>query len=146
MKKLFVLFLAVGFATATQAQIRKIPASVTEAFKTKYPNAVNVEWKDKVSNFTADFEVNGVKSEAKFNSKGVWQETEFRIDTTNIPPAVMDGFKKSKFADYEIKDARQIDLPKDKTQYRLEVEKGDLNKKILLFSSEGRLLKNNMTL
>ena len=30
----------------THAQIRKIPAEVTEAFKEKYPNTKNVEWKD----------------------------------------------------------------------------------------------------
>src|SRR4030095_6184339 len=146
MKKIVVLCLVFGFAIATQAQIRKIPAAVTEAFKARYPNAVNVEWKDKVSNFTADFEVDGIKSEAKFNSKGTWQETEFRIDTASIPAEVLDGFKKSKYSDYEIKSARRIDLPKDKVQYRIEVEKTDINKRVLVFNSEGRLLKNNYSL
>jgi hypothetical protein len=40
----------------------------------------------------------------------------------------------------------KIALPGDKVQYRIEVGKSDLQKKNLLFNSEGRLLKDKITL
>ncbi len=51
---LFVLSLAL--TNNMLAQVRSVPASVTEAFKTKYPSASNVEWKDKLSAFVAVFD------------------------------------------------------------------------------------------
>lgn len=146
MKKIAVLLLVFGFAMATQAQVRKIPAAVTDAFKDRYPNAVNVEWRDNLSNFSATFLVDSVKSEAKFNSKGKWQGTDHRINVETIPGEVMDGFKKSKYGDWTIKDARKMDLPNDVVKYRLEVEKTDINKRVLIFNNNGKLLKNDMTL
>jgi hypothetical protein len=37
-------------------------------------------------------------------------------------------------------------LREDKTQYRLEIEKGDIQKKNLIFDPNGRLLRDNITL
>ena len=34
----------------------------------------------------------------------------------------------------------------DKVQYRLQVKKGDLKKKVLYYTSEGKLTKDNITL
>ncbi len=39
----------------THAQLRKVPADVTEAFKAKFPDAKNVEWKDKLTAFLASY-------------------------------------------------------------------------------------------
>jgi hypothetical protein len=127
-------------------QIRKIPASVTETFKEKYPAASNVEWRDKVSVFMAAFEEDGTKYEARFNSKGEWLNTESRIDENSIPEAVTGGFEKSKYAEWTIEQAYKIQLPGDVVQYRLHVGKTDLQKKNLLFSEKGRLLKDRITL
>ena len=146
MKKLAVIFLVLGIAITTHAQVRKIPATVTDAFKERYPNAVSVEWRDNLSNFSATFLVDSVKSEAKFDSKGKWQGTEFRISVETIPAEVMDGFKKSKYGDWTLKDARKMDLPDNVVKYRLQVEKTDINKRVLIFNNNGKLLKNDMTL
>jgi len=146
MKKLLVLFLVCGFAMTTQSQVRKIPAEVTDAFKERYPNAVSVEWRDNLSNFSATFLIDSVKSEAKFSSKGKWQGTDFRISVESIPAEVMDGFKKSKYGDWTIYDVRKMDLPDNVVKYRLQVEKTDINKRVLIFNNNGKLLKNDMTL
>ena len=146
MKKLAVIFLVLGIAITTHAQVRKIPATVTDAFKERYPNAVSVEWRDNLSNFSATFLVDSVKSEAKFDSKGKWQGTDFRINVESIPAEVMDGFKKSKYGDWTINDARKMDLPDNVVKYRLVVEKTDINKRVLIFNNNGKLLKNDITL
>ncbi len=146
MKKLAVIFLVLCIAITTHAQVRKIPATVTDAFKERYPNAASVEWRDNLSNFSATFLIDSVKSEAKFNSKGKWEGTDFRISVASIPAEVMDGFKKSKYGDWTINDARKMDLPDNVVKYRLVVEKTDINKRVLIFNNNGKLLKNDVTL
>lgn len=138
------LFLAAGLTS--QAQIRKIPAVVTESFKTKYPGAANVEWKDKLTAFVAVFDQGTTKFEARFNSKGEWLQSEHVTTEADFPAPVKDGLSKSKYADWKATNFYIIDLPGNKTQYRVSVEKSDLQKKNLLFSSEGQLLKDKMTL
>jgi hypothetical protein len=147
MQSLLTLCLVFSIYNVAEAQVRKIPAEVTEAFKSKYASASNVEWHDHLTGFTAAFDMNSTHYEAKFTNKGVWQSTENKIDESELPQAVKDGFQKSKYADdWKIKEVYNIAVPDNKTQYRLEVKKGDIQKKNLLFNSEGKLLKDNLTL
>jgi hypothetical protein len=150
MKKYFsipLLTIALAFfAGPTIAQLRKIPAEVTEALKSKYPEAASVAWKDKISAFSASFELNGEKYEARFSSKGDWQYTEKEIAENDLPAEVKDGLNKSKYADWQLRTVYNIDLPDNKLQFRIQVSKSDLQKKNLFFSSEGQLLKDNITL
>jgi len=148
-KTLFIGLLsltAIFIAAPSFAQIRKIPGEVTDALKAKYPGASNVTWKDKITGFAADFDMNGTKYQARFSNKGEWQSTETAISETDLPGNVKDGLSKSKYADWELKSIYTIDLPEDKVQYRLQVVKSDLQKKNLLFSNDGQLLRDNITL
>lgn len=151
MKKLIYYCLAVCitltiYGTAN-AQVRKLPAEVTEAFRQKYPTALNVEWKDRLSGFTATFDQDKIHYEAKFTNKGFWQSTENKIEDADIPAPVKDGFQKSKYAEeWTIKAAYKIALREDKTQYRLEIQKNDIQKKQLYFDPTGRLLRDNISL
>jgi hypothetical protein len=147
MKSLLALSLIFTIYSTAEAQVRKIPGSVTDSFKVKYPSASNVEWHDHLSGFTATFDMNNTHYEARFSNKGVWQNTENKINESDIPAAVKDGLQKSKYADdWSIKDVYKIAVPENKLQYRLEVKKGDIQRKNLLFSSEGKLLKDNLTI
>ncbi|MDX2048624.1 MAG: PepSY-like domain-containing protein [Chitinophagaceae bacterium] len=148
MKRIIFALLLLSFAGLSQAhaQIRKIPAAVTDAFKEKYPDAEKVEWHDKLTAFEARFEIGGIYHEARFNSKGEWQQTEKAIQDDDLPGDVQDGLKKSKYAEWEIKSIYEIYLPGDEKKYRLYAEKSDLKKKNLLFNSDGRLLKEKITL
>lgn len=150
MKKSIALLMTIALLVVAQntlfAQLRKVPAAVTEAFKKKYPNAQEVEWKDKVTVFVAEFKENGTEYEARFTNKGEWKSTENEIGVTDIPAEVKDGYSKSKFTDWEIDEAYKIHVPGDKVEYRLHIRKNDVQKKNLLFSSDGRLLKDNITI
>jgi len=150
MKKIFGLttllaFLLV-FADHASAQLRKIPAAVTDAFSAKYPDAKEVEWKDKLTNFTAGFNSDNKALLASFNSKGEWQSTEQEVEESELPSAIRDGFGKSKYADWNIAKVVKIELPKDEVQYRLEIASGDIKKRNLYFNTEGRLLKDKLTI
>jgi hypothetical protein len=131
MKKIvyYCLALCLAFTTygTADAQVRKIPAEVTEAFRGKYPTALNVEWRDRLTGFTAVFDLENIHYEAKFTNKGLWQNTENKINEAELPAAIKA-------------------LREEKTQYRLEIEKSDIQKKNLLFDSNGRLVSDKITL
>ncbi|MBC7828190.1 MAG: PepSY-like domain-containing protein [Chitinophagaceae bacterium] len=150
MKKVFPVFLTLILVITclgtSFAQVRKIPSEVTEAFKQKYPTATNVEWRDKLSNFSAAFESDNEHYQARFNSKGEWQLTENEIEEGDLPEEVKEGYDKSKFADWEIGKIHKIELSDGAFQYRIEAVKNDVRKKNLYFNSEGRLVKDRITI
>jgi hypothetical protein len=150
MKKIFSIFLTLSLAilisNTSFAQIRKIPAEVTSSFTAKYPQATEVEWRDKLTGFTASFNIDGTDYAATFSNKGEWENTEQGFDQQHLPKAVQDGFEKSKYADWDVNQVTKIEMPNDVLQYKIEVGKGDINKKNLYFNSNGRMLKDKRTL
>lgn len=148
-KTLFPLITLIAFlfiTVATQAQIRKIPSSATDNFKTKYPTAGNVEWKDKISHYAAIFTIDDKSYEAHFDNDGNWKESIVKLDDSEVPAEVTDGYNKSKYTDWTIDKVEKMETNSGKVQYRMQVKKGDLRKKILYFTPEGRLSKDHITL
>ncbi|NJO24880.1 MAG: hypothetical protein HC867_02435 [Bacteroidia bacterium] len=131
MKRIIFALLLFSFASLSQAhaQIRKIPAAVTDAFKEKYPDAEKVEWHDKLTAFEARFEIDGIYHEARFNSKGEWQQTEKAIQDDDLPGDVHDGLKKSKYAEWEIKSIYEIYLPGDEKNTGYMLKKATLKRR-----------------
>lgn len=148
MKKIFVLMIVFssGLVFYSNAQIRKIPAEVTNAFSEKYEQAKNVEWRDNLSAFVASFELDDEKYEAKFNKKGNWLSTEKELAISDMPDAVNDGVEKSKYSEWEVKAVYEIELPDNAKQYRVHVAKSNIQQKNLLFNEKGKLLKDNLRL
>ena len=143
---LMTLFVFLITATLASAQIRKIPSSATDNFKSKYPTAENVEWKDKISHYSALFTIDGKNYEAHFDNDGNWKESMVSIDQDEIPAEVKDGYDKSKYSDWSMGKVEKVESNSGKVQYRMQVTKGDLRKKVLYFSPEGRLAKDHITL
>ena len=149
MKKGILIFLfsltSVLLTNIAFSQIRKIPSNATENLKEKYPGADNVEWKDAISHFTAKFKMEGKDYEAHFDNDGNWKESMAKLNDGELPEAVKDGYAKSKYSDWTIGKVEKIEST-DKVSYRLQVKKGDIKKKILYFTPEGKLSKDHVTL
>ena len=105
-----------------------------------------MEWRDKLTGFTASFSVDSIDYLASFSNKGEWESTEIGIEQSDLPEVVQDGFEKSKYADWTVNEIRKIELPDDVLQYRIQVERSDINKRNLYFSSKGRMLRDKITL
>jgi len=147
MKKLFMLFIFSLLVISVNAQIRKIPSAVTDAFKEKFPNAEKVEWKDKLTYFEASFNIGGTDMTADFSHKGEWQETDKTMSFDDLSGHVKDGLKKSKYADWTPGSVAEIKKKGKDTQYRIYVEKSSLiQKKFLYFNKEGKLEREAQTL
>ena len=151
MKKLLSLF-AIGLVfflsapSSSYAQLRKIPAEVTENFKQKYPGASDVEWRDILKGFSAEFKLDDIPYVAYFNNKREWESTEQVIEEDNLPGEVKEGFDKSKYADWTVGTIHKIELADNSIQYRVEAIKTDIRKRNLYFNSDGKLLKDKITL
>lgn len=142
MKFKLTLLLLTFAAFATQAQIRKIPAEVTDSFAERYPHAQSVSWKDNLTNFEADFTLNNYEMSAQFNNKGEWQSSEKKVKFEELPSAVQDGFAKSKYSDWEKLSAAEIEKNGEQIQYRIFVKKNAVEKRYLFFDTNGKLLRD----
>jgi hypothetical protein len=144
-RSLYLFVISLLMSAGSFAQLRDIPAEVTDAFSKQYPGAEGVVYKDNLKNFHVHFTLTGDKYIAKYSSKGEWKESEKSTDIVKLPQPVQDGFNKSKYADWKIKEVVVLLAPKGTEHYRIRVEKGELQKKNLYFNKEGRLTKDGLT-
>ena len=147
MRKVFILLASFIFALSSFAQIRKIPAVVTDAFAKKYPMAQEVEYRDNLVNIQISFVLDSSKMIAKYDADGEWKETEKEWSYDQLSQEVKDGFQKSKYAtDWKVKETAIIYMPSGEERYRLKIEKNDIQKKYLFFDKNGRLVRDAMTI
>jgi hypothetical protein len=147
MTKVFILSLAFIFTISSFAQIRKTPAAVSTAFEKQYPNASKVQYEDNIINVQVHFVLDSAKMIAKYNSDGEWKETEKEFTYDSLPADVKSGFDKSKYSvEWKVKETSIIYLPSGEIQYRVKVQKNDLQKKYLFFDKSGRLLRDSVTI
>lgn len=146
MVRKLLLVLGVLFSLTSFAQIREIPKEVDEAFYKQYPKAERAEFKDNLINVKVSFELDGERYIATYSSKGIWKETEKEWRYDKLPVAVKDGFEKSKYADWEVKETLIIYRAGGTERYRLRAEKGDVKRKNLFFNDKGRLMEEALTI
>ncbi len=146
LKTFFVTVLMAFTFSTTYAQFGKIPVEATNAFQAKYPGAKNVAWKSRLASYKADFDLNGQHYTSEFNSKGIWQKTEAKINYTKLPGEVSDGFHKSLYAAWEFTEIVQVDEKDKELIYRIRVKKNELSKKYLFYNTKGQLQKESLTI
>ncbi|NCI47972.1 PepSY-like domain-containing protein [Sediminibacterium soli] len=147
MKKISAIFCGLFcVAAVTQAQFKKVPAEVTSAFAASYPTAKNVSWKSGFSSYEASFDLDGDHGEIKYNGRGEWKETRIERKYESLPKEVKEGFSKSRYTDWHIRDTREMREKDRETAYRIYVSKSDIRKHYLYFNSQGKLTKDAITL
>jgi hypothetical protein len=147
MRKLIVFTSIMMLAFSSFAQIRKIPDAVTNAFTRQYPKATAVAYNDNLVHVRVYFTQDSARWIAKYDNDGIWKETERQWNYDSLAPEVKDGFMKSKYAtDWKVKETSIIYLPNGHEQYRVLVEKNDVQKKYLFFDKNGRLERDALTI
>jgi uncharacterized protein YjaZ len=146
MKRLYFIIVLLLTGVVSFSQLRQIPKVVQENFAQQYPMAKDVDFHDDLFDVNVKFILDGDQMNAEYNNKGMWRRTEKRWTYDNLPDAVQDGFKKSKYADREVKEVTVIYYPGDIIQYRLKTEKSAVEKKYLYFNSQGRLMRESITI
>ncbi|MEO7923057.1 MAG: PepSY-like domain-containing protein [Chitinophagaceae bacterium] len=128
------------------SQVTSIPEQAKQSFFKQYPDAKNVKWENNVVNVNVRFEQDSNKLYAEYNNKGIWKNTLKDWSYEKLTEDVKEGFKKSKYADRQITDVKMLYLPGYVIQYRLRVEKNDVERKFLFFNTEGRMVRSSVTL
>lgn len=128
-----LLFSVISFAT-------EAPKLVKEAFTKKFPTAKSVKWDKENSNeYEASFILNGIKSSANYNLKGLLLETEAEIKISELPTAVSANIQK-KYSEWKIVGAAKIENVKNGIQFEADLQKGK-SKKEVLFTETGVFIK-----
>jgi hypothetical protein len=142
----YFLALFLLFSISSFSQVTKVPQVAKDNFARQYPEARDVNWDNDLINVNVRFELNGERMNAEYSNRGIWKKTEKSWDFDKLPDDVKDGFDKSKYADRDVVETVLVYLPGDVQQYRLKVEKNDLQKKYLFFDEDGRLMREAITL
>ena len=83
---------------------------------------------------------------AEYNNKGIWKRTLKDWTYDKLSEDVKDGFKKSKYAGKQVLDVKVLYLPGYVIQYRIKVEKNNVENKFLFFNTEGRLIRTTVAI
>lgn len=142
-----VIFLTL-FVVSSQvhSQVTSIPEQAKENFFKQYPDAKNVQWQNDVVNVNVKFEQDTNQMNAEYNNYGIWKRTLKDWTFDKLTTDVKEGFAKCKYADKQVLDVKVLYLPGYVIQYRLKVEKNDVERKFLFFNTEGRLLRTTVAL
>lgn len=142
-----VIFLTL-FVVSSQlhAQVTSIPEQAKENFFKQYPDARNVQWENAVVNVNVRFEQDTNKMNAEYNNYGIWKRTLKDWTYDKLITDVKEGFAKCKYAGKQVLDVKVLYLPGYVIQYRLKVEKNDVERKFLFFNTEGRLIRTTVAL
>jgi hypothetical protein len=111
-----------------------------------FPEAKNIEWRDKSDNIQVIFMSNGMKCETKFKPDGKWLSTERQIPTDSLPEEVKKGAQSGDYAGWSILKAFVLLYPENIRQYRVVVSNKEMLRKILSFNQQGQIIKNNLSL
>lgn len=144
--RLSIVMIASLFVVESFAQVTSVPATAKENFAKQYPAATNVRWDNDIVNVNVRFDLDGAHMNAEYNNKGTWKHTYKDYSYDQLPATVVDGYNKSKFAGRDVTEVKVVYLPGNVTQYRLRVEKNDVQKKFLYFNPQGRLLRDANTI
>ena len=129
-----------------EAQLRKVPSAVTDSFTQQFPQAQEVVYKDVLTSYVVRFVRDGAHYTAKYSSKGDWLETDRETSFDSLSSEVRDGFSKSKYAGWKVASAAEVVQPGQPNQYRVHVEKSDVQKRYLYFDQKGRMQRDSFTL
>lgn len=141
MKNLAIAVLAL-FATATLSaqdlQMNDVPVNLNNNFQKLYPTATDVEWELDGLNYKVEFDQGVNEHEIWYNKNGDVVKIESEISTADLPAAVSSALK-TKYAEYTVDSIDKIEAGGN-TTYEIEIEKGLLTEKKIVFDVKGNVL------
>lgn len=140
MKKIMLCLVAVAIATTGFSQKEKkniTPnAAIKTAFEKNFKGAEKVKWeKEKDGGYEAGFKQNGKDMSATYAADGTLKETEWKIEVSELPAAVLNYVSKN-YKGKKITEAAKILKAGGEINYEAEV-----NGKDVIFDVNGKFIK-----
>lgn len=116
-----------------------VPDAVSDALKSKYPAASDIEWERKGGYFVADCWMNGRDMDVWYDTQASWLLTETDIVWNDLPVAVQTAFGNGEYATWKREDIDMLEYPAQPVRYVIEVEQGAQEYQ-LFYAEDGNLL------
>ncbi|TSA32584.1 MAG: hypothetical protein D4R64_15705 [Porphyromonadaceae bacterium] len=135
---LTILALLVMFPAC--AQKKDVPEAVKKAFVSRFAEAKSIKWSsESVTEFEAEFKLNGNEMSANFDPQGTWMETESELTASDLPPTVLKSIQ-TDFNGFKIKEIAKIETPDQGISFEVAIKKAKEQFELVLDGS-GKLLK-----
>ncbi len=144
MKRLLIVFIFLPLLFASQAQSIKeanVPEKVKKAFSNYYPEASNIKWNKDKRGFEVNFKLEDMQASLVLNPDGKLLETKTTALLPELPQNLLDYISVN-YKDYKIENQEKIVDYEGTIIYKISLSKRKLQK-ILLFTDDGHLFKNN---
>lgn len=110
-----------------------VPQTVSQFIATKYPGAKILETEVERDEIEVDILDGRTYRDVHFTLTGEWKYTKTEVRAAEVPQNVMDAFKASEYASYEIDDIDLYDSPQGEFYiFELDAEPHDIHLKITL--------------
>lgn len=136
--------MVVAIATSAIAQDvaeRDVPSVVLNALRSKYSNAIKVEWELQNDLYKAEFEIGSRDHDVWIDRNGTIVKHKEEFPHRELPQAIMQKLQ-SEFAGYKIDDAEKIEEGGN-IYYEVELD-GRRDERKILFTSEGDVRENSI--
>lgn len=134
------------FAGIASAQVKNVPAAVTSAFQTKYPDVKQVTWLKDQDGYAARFYDREEPCTVRYNSRGEWLDETKKLNFGDLRSNVRNAFSQSKFASWRAHEVSQIQAKNKETQYRILIRNTDRQSKYIYYDTKGQLTKEAQTM
>ena len=135
MMKKIILVLSLFISAATNAQKSESTPEAISAFAKAYPGVTNAKWEKEDGNYEVTFEQKGNKLSVIYNAKGVLQESEIEIKTSELPAAVT-AYMKEHYKGFVVKSGAKITKADGSINYEAAIKGKDV-----LFDANGKFIK-----
>lgn len=115
--------------------------SIVNAVKNMYPNAQILEIENETEGIEVDILDNGTHKEVMLNSKSEWMYTKWDVLPSSLPEKIRESVIQLGYTLAEIDDAEIIEHKNGTTYYKLELERGDVEKDVY-FTQDGKSVNN----
>lgn len=119
-----------------------VPDSFRNALTAQFPQAQDIEWKDKAGYRVADFRIGNIDTEAWYTAKAehVMTVRELGRNKSALPVAVAGAVSSSEYSSWHIDDIEYYERTDD-SFYIIDVEKTGLTDTELYYKPDGILIK-----
>ena len=145
MKKIFSLL--IGLCLVSQISFAQqnlmeseVPPQSSKAFHEKYPEAVILSWIKSDSDYHANYKLDDEVFDAYFSADGQWLRTESTIYSEDLPDAIINYKKSSKYKSWDIGAVKLIETPTKGKTYKIEMYDLEYNQAQLIFDAKGNIV------
>ncbi|WP_405384784.1 PepSY-like domain-containing protein [Maribacter sp. LLG6340-A2] len=131
--------LGILIGSAQDMDPNTVPANLKNNFEQRYPAASDVEWEMEDDAYKVEFEMNAQEHEIWYAPDGNTTKTEQELTEADLPQAIRNTITDS-YSGFKIDEVEKT-TEKGSTTYEVELQKGWMNEKDVIFNADGTVLR-----